>query len=130
MAREQPDTIVSMSLAETIANYQMTDQTRELVRSTPLLLVAGVVSAGKDTTINELLKDDSYYNLISHTTRSPRKNHGVLELNDQDYYFITLAEAEKMVSNNAFVEVKYVHDNVYGTSAQELRNATEQQKLP
>lgn len=106
----------------------MTKKTRLLVENTPLLLIAGVVSAGKDTTVNELLKNNRYYNIISHTTRVPRENHGVLEENHKDYHFISLVEAERMVGNKEFIETKYVHGNVYGTSAQELQNASDSGK--
>lgn len=124
----QPDIIHFMSLENKIATYQMPQETRDLVRSTPLLLIAGVVSAGKDTTVRELIKDERFYNIISQTTRAPRENHGILEVNHQDYHFITLEEAAGMVNENAFVEVKYVHGNVYGTSAQEIKNAADSGK--
>ena len=118
-----------MNLSDKIKNYVMSDQTLNLVKNTDLLLVAGVVSAGKDTTVNELLKSDRYYNIISHTTRQPRENHGILERDTYDYFFVDLAEAEHMVDDQAFIETKYVHGNVYGTSAIELQRAHDQQRV-
>jgi guanylate kinase len=49
---------------------------------------------------------------ISHTTRAPRpgEKHGV------HYYFVTPAEFERMVKDNAFLEHAEVFGNRYGTS--------------
>lgn len=99
----------------------MSDSTVDLVKATKLLLIAGIVGGGKNTVINELLKNSGYHLIISHTTRSPRNNHGVMERDGVDYHFITLDDAEVLVKEKAFVEAKYVHGNVYGTSAAELQ---------
>lgn len=99
----------------------MSDSTVDLVKATKLLLIAGIVGGGKNTVINELLKNSGYHLIISHTTRSPRNNHGVIERDGVDYHFITLDDAEVLVKEKAFVEAKYVHGNVYGTSAAELQ---------
>lgn len=118
-----------MSLKELITNYRMSDDTRQLVAGSRLLLIAGIVGAGKNTIINELLKGDGYHRIVSHTTRQPRANHGIMEADGHDYHFIDLAAAEEMVKGRAFVEAKYVHGNVYGTSAAELQLAHDQGKI-
>lgn len=107
----------------------MTPQVAEDVRQTTILLLAGVVGAGKNTVLSELLLSPEYYKIISHTTRTPRSNHGVMELDHVDYHFITLEEAEKMVKNRGFVEAKYVHGNVYGTSVQALSEARQSGRI-
>ena len=111
-----------MDIQEAIKNYRPSEQTIDLVRSSDLLLVAGIVGAGKDTVIKELLKDDRFRPIISHTTRAPRQNHGIMEVNHQDYHFVNLDQAAQLVSEKAFVEAKYVHGNVYGTSAAEIKS--------
>ena len=96
------------------------------MRATKLLLISGVVGGGKNTVIREILtQHDRYREIISHTTRSPRANQGVMEQDGVDYYFIDQHTAERMIENHEFVEVKYVHGNIYGTSAAELREAYE-----
>ena len=108
----------------------MPESTVRLVRDTKLLLIAGIVGGGKNTVINELLKDnDHYHQIVSHTTRALRINHGIKEKDGIDYHFVTLARAEKLLEEQAFIEAKYVHGNVYGTSAAELRVAHEQGKV-
>lgn len=100
-----------------------------LVRDTQLLLIAGIVGGGKNTVINELLRHDTFRPIVSHTTRLPRVNHGVPERDGQDYHFVTVEEAGQLVRDQAFVEVKYVHGNVYGTSASELQAARDEGKI-
>lgn len=107
----------------------MSPETAELVKETKLLLIAGIVGGGKNTVINELLKGSEYHEIVSHTTRPPRNNHGVMEKDGVDYHFLTLAEAEQLIADSAFVEVKYVHGNVYGTSAAELQAAHDEDKI-
>jgi guanylate kinase len=118
-----------MTLEEKIENYHMSSDTAELVRETKLLLIAGIVGGGKNTVINELLKGSEYHEIVSHTTRLPRNNHGIIEMDGVDYHFITPSEAEQLIKDQAFVEVKYVHGNVYGTSAAELEAAHGEGKI-
>lgn len=108
-------------MAKTINNYRPAEDALELVRSTKLLLIAGIVGGGKNTVINELLNDERYHLIISHTTRAPRENHGVLERDGEDYHFRSLEDVQLMLTDRAFVEAKYVHGNVYGTSTAELQ---------
>lgn len=118
-----------MTLQESIETYTMSSQATKLVRSTKLLLVAGIVGGGKNTVINELLKGDEYHQIVSHTTRAPRNNHGIMEQQGVDYHFISLQDAERLIKDKAFVEVKYVHGNVYGTSVAELQAAFDNNKI-
>ena len=115
-------------LEEKITHYTMSDEVAELVRMTSLLLVSAPVGGGKNTVINELLKGEGFYEIVSHTTRAPRENHGVLERNGLEYHFIDMTEAERMLDAHEFIEAKYVHGNIYGTSAQELHSAAQQSK--
>lgn len=107
----------------------MSPQAAELVQETKLLLIAGIVGGGKNTVINELLKGSEYHEIVSHTTRMPRNNHGVTEMDGVDYHFITLKEAEQLIEEKTFIEVKYVHGNVYGTSVAELDTARRNDKI-
>lgn len=114
------------NLESIIQNYKISPDVSALVRATKLLLIAGVVGGGKNTVIREILtQHDRYREIISHTTRQPRANQGVMEQDGVDYYFIDQPTAERMIENHEFVEVKYVHGNIYGTSAAELRKVLE-----
>lgn len=118
-----------MTLEEQIKRYQMSEAATRLVADSQLLLVASVVGGGKNTIINELMKTGKFHRIISHTTRQPRINHGTMEVEGHDYHFIDLAEAEKLIAGKAFIEVKYVHGNVYGTSVAELQAAHDEHKV-
>lgn len=118
-----------MELETLINDYRPSEETLELVRATDLLLIAGIVGGGKNTVIRELLKDGTYHEIVSHTTRTPRINHGVTERDGEDYHFVTSAEAVNLLTRKAFVEAKYVHGNVYGTSADELARAKSAHKI-
>lgn len=110
-----------MQLQQKVDHYEPSADTVRLVQSSRILLIAGIVCAGKDTIVRQLLQNEKYQRIISHTTRPPRANHGIVEQEGADYYFVSLEEAEKMIDDHAFVEAKYVHGNVYGTSAKELQ---------
>lgn len=116
-------------LKELIDNYQPTDETKELVKQTSIALLSGVSGAGKDTIRRALLaKNDTFLDKVSHTTRSPRENNNRLEQDGVDYHFISMEEAERMVRAREFVEVKLVHNTIYGTSVSEIQKAYDQQR--
>lgn len=118
-----------MNLEKQIEQYQMTDETRQLVIDTKLLLIASVAGGGKDTVVKELLKSGGFHHIISHTTRSPRINHGELEQDGREYHFVDLQDAQQLIADRGFVEAKYVHGNVYGTSVAEIKAAHDEHKI-
>lgn len=117
-------------LEKLIANYRPSSQAVNVVNNTTTVLIAGVAGAGKDTIKQELLKTGRFHHLVSHTTRAPRLNNGQMEVDGQDYHFINLAQAIKMLEQQQFIEAKFVHGRVYGTSLAEFERALDEQKLP
>lgn len=118
-----------MKLKEQIDNYQMSESARQLVQNTKLLLVSSIVGGGKDTVVSELRKSEDFYRIVSHTTRQPRTNHGIQEIDGKDYHFVSLEKAAELLENRAFIEAKYVHGNVYGTSVAEVQQAYSNNKI-
>jgi len=114
---------MSSSLATKLATYRPSADTVKLIKSTPILLLVGPTGAGKDSLKERLLETDKYHHIISHTTRPPRINHGIIEQDGREYHFINQAKAEKMLDKQAFVEAKIYSGNLYGTSASEIRAA-------
>lgn len=110
-----------MDLAQKIAAYQPNSGVRQLVADTKLVLLVGISGAGKDTTKQRLLQDPEFADIVSYTTRSPRRNAGVQERDGVDYHFIDEAIAEKMLDTHDFVEAKFVHGTVYGTGVAEIQ---------
>lgn len=112
-----------MELEEKIKNYKPSDDTVQLIRSTPILVLVGPTGAGKDSLKEMLLATGKYHHIVSHTTRPPRINHGILEQDGKDYHFIDKPTAEKMLDEHAFIEAKMYSGNIYGTSVSEVQKA-------
>ena len=117
------------SIEDLITNYQPTESTIELVKSTKIALLAGISGAGKDTIKKQLLISSEFRDIVSHTTRAPRTNNGCAEQDGIDYHFIDSQTAENMLQNNEFIEAKFVHGTVYGTSVAELKLAHDQNRV-
>lgn len=112
-----------------VDNYHITPEAMELVRLTPIVLLVGVSGAGKDTIKHRLLETGNYHHIVSHTTRPPRENGGVMERDGVEYHFITKERAAEMLRNGEFVEAKKYGDNIYGTSVAEIQRAHDDGKI-
>ena len=109
--------------------YRPSTSTINLIKETPILLLVGPTGAGKDSLKDKLLETGEFHHIVSHTTRPPRINHGILEQDGREYHFIDLPQAEKMLDEHAFVEAKTYSGNVYGTSAAEIQIAHDEKKI-
>jgi guanylate kinase len=109
--------------------YEPSDATKKLISDMPILLIVGPTGAGKDTLQLALLKTNKFRKIITHTTRPPRMNHGVMELTGHDYHFINPAQAKKMLDDQLFIEAAIIHGNLYGTSASEFKATKDQSKI-
>jgi guanylate kinase len=116
-------------LAEMLASYVPSAPATELVKSTPILLLVGPTGAGKDSLKDKLLESGRYHHIISHTTRKPRINHGVIEQNGREYHFIDKTTAKKLLADQAFIEAKLYSGNLYGTSLTEIEQAKRESKI-
>ena len=91
-----------------------------------ILILSGPSGCGKSSLLKELYKHiDNYYFSISTTTRKPR----IGEKDGIDYFFVSKEEFEYGIKNNEFLEYAKVHNNYYGTSLKEVKNAINQSKL-
>jgi guanylate kinase len=117
------------ALARKLSVYQPSPATAALVKQTPILLLVGPTGAGKDSLKDKLLESGGYHHIVSHTTRPPRINHGVIEQDGLDYHFIDKAAAEKMLDDQALIEAKIYSGNLYGTSVAEIQAAHDEAKI-
>lgn len=115
--------------ARLVTGYKISQEAIDLVRQTPIVLLVGVSGAGKDTIKRHLLKTGKYHHIVSHTTRAPRENGGVMEQDGVDYHFIDLAQAEEMLQNGEFIEANVYSGNLYGTSVSEIRQAKAENRI-
>lgn len=115
-----------MTTEEIIKNYQPPQAALEAIRQAKITLLVGISGAGKDTIKRELLRQGDFYDIVSHTTRAPRRNEGEMEQPGVDYNFIDEDEARRMLDDGEFIEAKYVHGTIYGTSIAEVKKASAQ----
>ncbi|HSW85337.1 MAG TPA: hypothetical protein VLF79_01835 [Candidatus Saccharimonadales bacterium] len=116
-------------LANKLATYRPSDKAVNLVKQTPILLLVGPTGAGKDSLKDKLLATSNYHHIISHTTRPPRINHGVIEKDGREYHFIDQAKAARMLDDQLFIEAKTYSGNLYGTSLAEIQAAHDEGKI-
>jgi guanylate kinase len=116
-------------IVDKLAGYQPSKSVISLVKKTPILFVVGFTGAGKDALKDILLTTGKYHHIVSHTTRAPRLNQGVMEVDGNEYHFIDIETAEAMLDKGNFVEAKLYSANIYGTSASEIQAAHDNHKI-
>ncbi len=82
-----------------------------------LFVIAAPSGAGKTTLVHRLMQARPELQFsISYTTRPKRRT----ETHGKDYFFVSVAEFQSMVSAGEFLEHAVVFDNHYGTSKQQV----------
>lgn len=124
--------LVHEKLVTAIEHYEMPESAAELLNSDPSpLVLCGITSAGKDSLAREISSRGPYELVISHTTRAPRENHGVMEAEGVDYFFVDEDKMLDLVSKHEFIETKLVHNrDAYGTSQSEVQRILGKDKTP
>lgn len=116
-------------LQKLISGYVLDSNNKKDLKDSQIVLLVGPTGSGKNTILNELLKTNKFEEVISHTTRMPRKNRGILERDGREYHFISNDQAIDMLKNHDFIEVAYTHGCLYGTSISEVKKATNKNKI-
>jgi len=117
-------------IKQQIADYKPSRTAVESLQSKRLVIFAGITSAGKNTIMNELIKTGEYYDLVTATTRPPRVNDGVMEVEGVDYHFLSTEEALEHINNGDYLEVAAVHERINGLLASELVRAGSEHQTP
>lgn len=79
------------------------------------LILTGRAASGKDH-FRKILESRGYKYGISYTTRPPRTG----EVDGKDYYFLSVEEFERMISNDEFYEYVTFNGWYYGTSREQF----------
>jgi len=80
-------------------------------------VVAAPSGAGKSSLVKALLELDAAVRpSISHTTRPPRGQ----EIDGREYHFVSDAQFDELIQNQAFLEWASVHGHRYGTSRESI----------
>ena len=80
-----------------------------------ILTLTGPSCSGKST-LEKMLKQAGFENVISTTTRPMREG----EVNGKSYYFVDKSEFKRLAACDAFVETVHFNGNYYGVSAKEV----------
>lgn len=93
-----------------------------------LIILTAPSGAGKTTIAHALLKEFPELGFtISATTRQPREG----EINGADYYFLNVADFERKILENAFIEYEMVYPGkYYGTLYSEFERIWKNDKIP
>lgn len=90
-----------------------------------LFIFSAASGGGKSSLAQALSESDAGIGIsVSHTTRAPRPG----EIDGQHYYFVSVAEFEKLIEQDQFLEHARVFDNYYGTSKQAVQSLLDQGK--
>lgn len=113
-----------------LADYHISEEGKQILASTKLVLFVGPTSSGRNTIINELLKTGKYHFIVSDTTRKPRENNGVLEQDGVEYWFRKEEDLLEDLRSGLFLEAAVIHDQqTSGISMRELKKAADNQKV-
>ncbi len=113
-----------------LADYHVSDENREILDDTNLMLFAAATSAGRNTIFRELLKTGHYHYIVSDTTRKPRENDGVIEKDGVEYWFKTEEEMLDNLRAGKMLEAAIIHEQqVSGISITELKKAQDNGKI-
>jgi guanylate kinase len=116
-------------LRKAIVNYQPPEIAKDVVSRSKILFLVGPTGTGKETIVHELIKTGRYRVIVSHTTRPPRINHGVIEKDGIDYHFIDNGQALKLLKNHQLIEATITHGYMYGTATEEIQKAINESKI-
>lgn len=110
-------------ISDILTTYTPSPEKIELVKETPITVLVGISGAGKDTIKHKLLDSGNYHHIVSHTTRPPRENKGVMEQDGREYHFIDVPTSLDMLEAGEYIEANVYSNNVYGTSISEIEKA-------
>jgi guanylate kinase len=114
---------------QALADYQLSEAAQKTLAAVELVMLLGPTGGGRNTIINELVKNYDYYFIVSDTTRQPRANNGVLEQNGREYWFRNEAEMLAEIEAGSFLEAEIIHNQqVSGISMRELAKALDRGK--
>lgn len=116
---------------EILSNYRVSDHAREVLASTPFVVLSSVAGGGRNTVIKYLVEHYDYGFIVSDTTRPPKMRDGAMEQNGVNYYFRQENEMLDDLRSGEFVEAELIHDQqVSGTSIREVRRIIALGRIP
>lgn len=116
---------------QVLENYQPSDEAKQLIAETPLVIMLGVTGAGRNTIINHLVNSGKYHFIVSDTTRSPKFRDGKMEQDGVQYFFRSEEAILDDLRGGRFLEAELIHNQaIYGNSIREIEKAVKSGKIP
>lgn len=104
------------TLRQQVTEYKPSDTVLERLRPIKTVILVGITAAGKDTIMRDILQEtDEFKRVVTSTTRAPRENNGIMEVEGVNYYFLTIDQAREKIANEEYIEVADVHGRVNGS---------------
>ena len=86
----------------------------------PLFIITGTSGSGKTSLVSALIQAGLGERVITCTTRLPRINNGIQEIDGKDYFFLSMDEFERARLGNEFAEYASVYGKYYGTRKRDI----------
>jgi guanylate kinase len=116
---------------EALADYHISDESKQVLASTPFVAVMGLAGGGRNTVIRLLTERHNYIFAISDTTRPPKFRDGRMEQDGIDYYFRKEIDMLHDIQEGKFIEAEIIHNQqVSGTSIREVERTKSTGKVP
>jgi len=119
-------------LRQKVAAYKPSRAALAPILSEPFLIMCGITGAGKDAVIRNLLATfpNDYQFVVTHVTRRPRSNSGIMERDGVDYHFIDFTTADRMLDAGEYIEANIVHDrDIYGATIAAVKHIKDAGKI-
>lgn len=116
---------------EVLDGYQVSDDSRKILASAPIVILSGVAGGGRNTVINYLVDHYDYKFIVSDTTRPPKLRNGVMERHGVNYYFRDEDDLLADLRDGKFIEAEIIHNQqVSGMSVREVERIIATGKIP
>jgi guanylate kinase len=113
-----------------LSSYEMSAESKELLTQTKFVMLSAISASGRNTIIEELLKTDQFYPVVSDTTREKRINDGIEEESGKQYWFRSEDEVLERLNQGKYIEAALIHDQqVSGLSIEEFEKAAQAGKI-
>lgn len=113
-----------------LSGYYPAEKSLAILEDTPLLLLVGPTASGRNTLITILKETNRYHQIVSHTTRRPRENNGVMEQDGVEYWFVAEEDFLRGLQTGEYLEAAIIHgQQVSGISVAELQKAHDSGKI-
>ncbi len=113
-----------------ISDYSPSTESLDILKQVQLTLLVAPSSAGRNTVIRELVKEGDFSFIVTDTTRTPRINNGVLEVNGTEYWFKNEDQFLTGLKHGDYLEAELIHEQqVSGISIKELSKTIDDSKI-